>query len=101
MQKGSLVLENWYISFNPESAPIRKRHLWAILSRFPLPWWKPEILIQAANALGKFVQLDYASLRSPKKKCATVMIEVDVTLGLPAELEIHWGREVRIQCVDY
>lgn len=101
MQKGSMVLDNWYVSFDPESAPIRKRHLWAIFLGFPLPWWKPEILIQAENALGKFVQLDYASLRSIEKKCDIVMIEVDVTLGLPTELEILLGREVRIQHVDY
>lgn len=101
MQKGSLVLERWYVAFDPETAPIRKRHIWAILLGFPLPWWKLEILIQTANSLGKFVQLDLASLQSFDKICATIMIEVDVTNGLPAEIEIKWGHETRIQKVDY
>ena len=36
IQKGSLVLEKWYTSFDTETTPIRKRHLWALLPGFPL-----------------------------------------------------------------
>jgi len=34
--RGSLVLERWQVSFDPKSAPIRKRHLWALLPGLPL-----------------------------------------------------------------
>ena len=88
IQRGSLVLEHWYMAFDPVSAPVRKRHLWVILPGFPLHWWKQEILILVANALGTFVQVDQSTFRSFDKRCASVMVEFDVTEGLPAELEI-------------
>ena len=88
----SLVLSRWYTHFDPLQERVKKRNLWVLLPALPFPLWSHSFLEGISNTIGWFIAVedDFHSIFD--KRCAKVLIELDVSKGLPAEVEI--------QCLD-
>ena len=56
--KGSLVLNQWHVAFDPLRERVFKRHMWVILSALPFPLWSKGLLEGIANTIGIFVVLE-------------------------------------------
>ena len=57
--------------------------------------------MRIANSVGRFIFLDDKTLVTGDKKMVAVLVEFNVTIGLPAEIEITCGSQVKVQRLDY
>jgi hypothetical protein len=95
------MLKRWRMAFNPESDYFQLRHLWVLLPGLPLHLWNDEALRAIGNSLGKFISLDSPSLLGSSRMMGRVLVEMDLSVGLPETLEIDWrGRKI-LQNLDY
>ena len=99
--KGSLVLDRWHVNFDPAHERVRKRHLWALLPGLPFPLWNRSLLEGVGNTLGRFVALDDDFMNSFDKRMDKILVEMDISKGLPAEIEILCRECLFIQRLDY
>jgi hypothetical protein len=97
----SIMLKRWRLAFNPDTDFFQLRHLWVLLPGLPLHLWNEGALRAIGNALGKFITLDSQSLNSPLRKMGRVLVEIDITAGLPEKLEIEWRGRTHLQLLDY
>ena len=65
-----------------------KHHLWVLLPSLPFPLLRKIILEGIANTVGRFVAVDDDFHLSYDKRMARVLVEMDISHGLPAEVEI-------------
>ena len=98
---GSLVLGRWHSKFDPLKEPIRKRHLWVLLPQLPFPLWSKPILEGIGNTIGRFVSVDDDFMLVYDKRVARILVEFDITRGLPAEIELLLDDHLLIQRLDY
>lgn len=98
---GSFNLMRWHVAFDPELEQLNLRHLWELFPAFPIELWCEEIFIGLANTLGRFIRLDKNMLYGVDKRHAEVMIELDVSCGLLAEVDLVLDRRVFRQKIDY
>ena len=98
---GSLVLGRWHTHFDPLRERVTKRHLWVLLRHIPFPLWNLNILEGIANTIGWFMAVDEDFHLTFDKRVARVLVELDVTLGLPAEVEILCKDCLLVQRLDY
>ena len=96
IKHGSLMLSRWYVGFDPIIEPIKKRHLWLLMPGFPIQWWKREIIVMIVNTVGRFLFLDDKTFVTGDRKMVAVLVELNVTIGLPEEIEITCGSQVRV-----
>ena len=54
------------------------QHIWAIVPGLPMVFWKQHIL----EAIGKFIKLDEDWADKIDRRCAIILIEVDMRDGL-------------------
>ena len=99
--KGSLVLDRWHANFDPARERIRKRHLWTLLPGLPFPLWNRSLLEGVGNTIGRFVALDEDFMNSYDKRLAKILVEIDISRGLPADVEILCKDRLFIQRLDY
>lgn len=52
---GKLMLQHWYVSFDPRSMALRYRHLWVMLLDFQLEFWNLEAFRAIGNMIGKLL----------------------------------------------
>ena len=72
-----------------------------MLPHLPFPLWNKNVLEGIANSIGRFVAVETDFLLAFDKMIARVLVELDVSLGLPAEVEILCGECLFIQKLDY
>jgi hypothetical protein len=97
----SIMLKRWRLAFNPDSDYFQLRHLWVLLPGLPLHLWNEESLRAIGNALGRFISLDVQSLNSSSRKMGRILVEIDITAGLPEKLDIVWRGRTLQQPLDY
>jgi hypothetical protein len=97
----SLMLKRWRLAFNPDTEFFQLRHLWVLLPGLPLHLWNEGALTAIGNSLGTFIALDTQLLSGPLRKMGRVLVEIDITSGLPETLEIDWRGRKLIQKLDY
>ena len=83
------MLNRWHVAFDPLREMVVKRHLWVILLAQPFPLWSKGLLEGIANTVGRFVALedDFQSIFD--KRMEKVMVELDISQGLPVEVEYY------------
>ena len=101
MGASSLVLDRWHTQFDPLKERITKRHLWVLLPHLPFPLWNKNVLEGIANTIGRFVAVETDFLLAFDKRVARILVEMDVSLGLPADVEVLYGERLFIQKLDY
>jgi hypothetical protein len=72
-----------------------------LLPGLPLQMWNSKALEVVGNSIGRFIKVDETTLRSPDKRMAKVLVEVDVHVGLLEVLEIEWRGLLFVQRLDY
>jgi hypothetical protein len=97
----SLMLKRWRMAFNPDSDYFQYRHLWVLLPGLPLHFWNKDAIRAIADTLGKFISFDSGSLSGSSRKMGRVLVEIDITTGLPENLEIVWRGRKSLQPLDY
>ena len=98
---GSLVLGHWHSHFDPLRERVTKRHLWVLLPSLPFPLWNLNILEGIANTISHFVAVDDDFHLSFDKRMARVLVEMDISLGLPTDVEILCKDRLLVQKLDY
>ena len=78
-----------------------KHQLWVLLTHIPFPLWNKHILEGIANSIGRFVAMDEDFHISFDKRMAQVLVELDISLGLPAKVEILCNEHLLVQKHDY
>jgi hypothetical protein len=66
-----------------------------------LHFWNEGALQAIGNTLGLFISVDKDSLSAVSRKIGRVMVEMDIHLGLPENLEIEWRGRRYLQRLDY
>ena len=74
--------------FDPLRERVTKRHLWVLLPSLPFPLWNQHILEGIVNTIGRFVAVDDNFHLAYDKSMARVFVEMDISLSLPADVEI-------------
>jgi hypothetical protein len=97
----SLMLKRWRLAFNPDTDFFQLRHLWVLLPGLPLHLWNEDAIRAIGDSLGKFIALDSQSLAGPSRKMGRVLVEMDISAGLPEILEITWRGRKLLQSLDY
>jgi hypothetical protein len=97
----SLMLKRWRLAFSPDSDYFQLRHLWVLLPGLPLHFWNFEACKAIGNSLGKFISLDPVTLTGSSRKMAKILVEMDITAGLPENLQIDWRGRKTLQTLDY
>ena len=75
--------------------------MWAILPGLPFPLWNQSLLEGVGNTIGRFVALEDDFMNSYDKRKAKILIELDITKGLSAEVEILCHDRLFVQRLDF
>jgi hypothetical protein len=86
----SIMLKKWRVAFNPETEYFSFRHFWILLPGLPLYLWNEGALKAIGEALGSFIVVDKEVLLSTSRKVCRILVEMDISRGLPETLEIDW-----------
>ena len=80
---------------------VKKHHLWAILPGLPFPLWNHSLLEGVGNTIGRFVALEDDFMQTFDKMKAKILVELDITKGLPAKVDILCHERLFIQRLDF
>jgi hypothetical protein len=72
----------------PHTEGFSKRCLWMLLPELPIEYLDLEVLRGLRDSVGRFVYFDERDLKWNNKRMAWVLVEVDLDLGLPEDIEI-------------
>lgn len=89
------------LGFNLVNRVVSKRHLWVLLPGLPLQLWSEEILELIANQLGKFMSVEKVSMCGEDRKMARVLVDLDISEGMPDSFQILWEDFIINQRLDY
>jgi len=95
------MLKRWTHFFNQEKDHFRFRHLWVLLPGCTLAFWNLEAFKEIGNSIGNFLYVDPQHLAGLDRRVGKFMVELDLKLGLPAEVDIEWRGSVHQQRLDY
>ena len=95
------MLERWHSKFDPLRERIAKRHLWVLLPHLSFPLWSRHILEGIENIIGRFVSVEDEFHQVYDKRIAKILVEMYISRGLPAEVEILCNERLLIQRLDY
>ena len=96
-----MVLGRWHSKFDPLRERISKRHLWVLLPHLPFPLWSRQFLEGIGNTIGRFVLVEDDFHQVYDKRVAKILVEMDISRRLPAEVEILCNKRLLIQRLDY
>ena len=64
--------------------------MWVLLPRFPLLCWNFIGFITVAKAIGQFILIEEDFLIANDRRLPCMLVEVDISTVLPADLEFVW-----------
>ena len=79
----------------------KKCHLWALLSGLPFPLWNRSLLEGIGNIIGRFEAVEEDFMNTYDKRMARILVEMDITKGLLADVEILCLERLFSQRLDY
>ena len=96
-----LMLKPWHPKFCPDSESFEKIPIWVRLPYFPLHLWFNSCLETIGNSLGEFLLVDEGSSNLLHSTYAQILVEMNISLGLPADIEIKTSNGSWFQPLDY
>ena len=78
-----------------------KRHLWVLLPALTFSLWSQDLLVGVANTIGRFVAMDEDFQLIFDKWIAHFLVEMDLSRGLPADIELKCDDITFCQQLDY
>lgn len=101
MGTSCLFLTPWFPDFDPASAVITKAPVWIRLPNIPIHLWRTEVYRKIGNTLGCFLMGDYAREQQGLYTYARVCVELDLSKGLPEQINLKINDSVWTQILDY
>jgi hypothetical protein len=77
-----LILQKWYVNFNPRHEPCNLQKVWVIMPGLPLEFWQEEMLKSIGNKIGAFAGLEQNWEKKTDRRWAWVQVEKDLKQGL-------------------
>ncbi|GLJ41482.1 hypothetical protein SUGI_0858510 [Cryptomeria japonica] len=99
--KAYLCLKPWYSDFDPLTESFSKIPVWVRLPNLPLHFWGPSSLSTIGNSIGKFIAIPEKSKLLSNFTFARILVEMDFSKQLPAEIGLKVGSKIRRQQLDY
>ncbi|GLJ34000.1 hypothetical protein SUGI_0683830 [Cryptomeria japonica] len=84
-----LMVKPWFLGFNPSTNSFNEIPIWVRLPNHPLYLWRDSLLEEMGEALGEFLMIDKDSYQIYHSTYARIFINIDVSKGLPVEIEIE------------
>ena len=91
----------WYKDFDPLTEFFNKIPLWVRLLNLPLHLWVDFFLEVVGEALGDFLLVDTSSSNVFQTMYACILVEIDVSKGLPEMIKLASPLGSWIQLLDY
>lgn len=96
-----LMVKPWFSGFNPSIDSFNEIPIWVRLPNLPLHLWTDSLLEEVGEALGEFLMIDKDSFQIYHSTYARILVNIDVSKGLPAELEIESSLGSWVQPLDF
>lgn len=96
-----LMAKPWYLAFNPTKESFDKIPLWVRLLNLPLHLWQDLVLEAVGEGLGDFLMVDLVSSNVFRTTYAHILVEMDISKGLPAMIKLPSPGGSWIQLLDY
>ena len=96
-----LVLGRWFVGFDPGSARVVHCHHWVIFLDFPIQCWNLKSFMVVANAIGSFMFIEDDQLLGFDCSTPRIMVDMDLSEGLPNELEVLWDGSYYTHKLNY
>ena len=88
------------MDFNEQKEPHNLQQIWAILSGLPMIFWQKHKLEGIGNKIGKFIKLENEWEQKIDRRCAGILIELDIRDGLFEEIIIKLHNSSWTQRLD-
>lgn len=96
-----LMIKPWHFDFNPVSETFNKFPIWVRFPNLPLHLWHDSLLEEGGDALGDFLMVDDESSGILHSTYARILVEINVSKGLPAEVLLKSSKGSWVQSLDY
>ena len=100
-RRAEFFLTPWFPDLDPSMTIITNIPVWVKLPNLPGHLWHPSVFQGIGNSLGRYVAIDplreYQGLYTYGRVCA----EVDISKGLPDQINLKIGDFVWTQILDY
>lgn len=95
-----LLAKPWHFDFDPLSEKFNKIPVWVRLRNLPLHLWADSFFDEIGDAIGSFIMVDNDSNGLYHTTFARILVELDVSMGLPAEIAINSSCGNWVQTLD-
>ena len=96
-----LFLTPWFPDFDPSTAVITKLPIWVRLPNLPAHLWHTSVFIAIGDTLGRFLAVDSSRKEHGLYTYARMCAEVDLSKGLPEQINLKIGDFHWTQSLDY
>ena len=96
-----LYLTFWQECFSLDKADLSIASVWLRLYSLPCELWRPKILEDIGNALGRFVKIADQTKKMRYVSYACICVYLDISKELPENIKLSWQDEEWIQTIDY
>ena len=76
-------------------------HLWVLLPSLPFPLWNHSLLEGISNTIGWFITVEEDFMLTFDKRMGKILVEMDISEGLPTKVEILCQEHLFSQQLDY
>jgi hypothetical protein len=91
----------WYKEFDPSTESFNKMPLWVRLLNLPLHLWLDYVLEAMGNAIEDFILVDSACSRVYRMMYARILVEMNISKGLPEMIMLNSLHGPWNQLLDY
>ncbi|KAH9318671.1 hypothetical protein KI387_020440, partial [Taxus chinensis] len=91
----------WYPSFDPLKESFDTYPIWVRLPGLPLQLWNRSCLIAIGDTLGSCVAVDDKTSIQTHTTYARILVDLDTSKCLPAEINLQIGARLWVQRIDY
>lgn len=101
MGTAGLFLTPWFPDFDPATTVITKTPVWIRLPNLPAHLWNTRVFRAIGDTLGSFIHGDSWQVSKGLYSYARVCVELDLSKGLPEQINLKINDFVWIQTLDY
>ncbi|KAH9295953.1 hypothetical protein KI387_039541 [Taxus chinensis] len=101
LQSHYLVLKPWFPAFNPITESFACKPVWIRMPHLPLQFWDRTCLTAIGNTLGHTLFIDPQTTGFTHTTFARILVELDTSKNLPANIELIVQNRTWTQSLDY
>lgn len=96
-----LFITPWSPEFDANSMVVTKMPVWVRLHNLPIHLWTDQVLAGIGNTIGRFIKWDTQRLEERIFTYARICVEVDLSKGLPDQIQLKHRQRSWTQGLDY